>query len=59
MKYTIEGYMFHRIEEIDGKKIEHMGFEDDEGKFGKMIEMIVPKLGMRKRVRLTIEVLDD
>lgn len=57
MKKIIEGELFNRIEGLGNKKYRHVGFEDDEKKFGDIIESIVPKVGSKKRVRLTIEIL--
>ena len=55
---TIEGELFHEIEELGNKKFVHVGFRDKEDKFGDMIESIVPEVGMTKKVRLTIEFLE-
>jgi len=57
MKKTIEGELFHEIEELGNKKYVHIGFRDDENKFGDMLEEIVPKVGMIKKAKITIEVL--
>ncbi len=58
MKRSIEGNVFHRIEEVNGEKIEHIGFEDDAGLFPKLLESIVPKIGMRKKVKISFELLE-
>jgi len=55
---VLEGHLFNRIEKLGDKEYEHIGFEDDEKKFGDLIASFVPKRGMRKKVKLTIEVLD-
>ncbi|GEM_PF-604970 len=59
MKKIIEGNLFNRIEKLGNKKYKHIGFEDDEGKFGDYLEEIVPTVGMIKRARLTIETLEN
>ncbi len=59
MKKTIEGEIFHEIEEFGGEKYEHIGFRDKEGKFGDMLEEFVPEIGMKKKAKLTIEVKDS
>ncbi len=59
MKQTIEGEIFHRIEKMGGREYEHIGFEDKEKNFGNMLEKFVPEIGMRKKARLTIEIIDD
>lgn len=59
MKKIIEGNLFNRIEKLGDKEYKHVGFEDDEGKFGDYLEDIVPITGTTKRAKLTIEVLED
>ncbi len=59
MKKIIKGNLFNRIEELGNKKYIHVGFEDKEKTFGDLIESFVPKVGMKRKVRLTIEVLED
>jgi len=56
---VIEGHLFNRIEKLGNKEYEHIGFEDDEKKFGDLIASFVPKKGMKKKAKLTIEVLDE
>ena len=58
-KKVLEGEFFHEIEEMEGKKFEHIGFRDKEGKFGDVMLSFVPNIGDKKKVRLTIEVLED
>ena len=59
MRQTIEGYLFNRIEKLGGKKYNHIGFEDDNRSFGDMLASLVPKIGDKKKARLTIELPDD
>ena len=59
MKKTIEGNLFNRIEVLGNKEYKHIGFEDDEKSFGDLIESFVPKIGMKREIRLTIELLDE
>ncbi len=56
MKKTIEGELFHEIEEYGDKKYAHIGFRDKENKFGKMIESMVPEIGMTKKATLEITI---
>jgi len=56
---VIEGELFHEIEELGNREYVHVGFRDKENKFGDMIEGIVPEVGMTKKVRLTIEFLEE
>ena len=58
MKKTIEGELFHEIEEFGNKKYAHIGFRDKEMQFGELMASFVPEIGMKKRARLTIEILD-
>ncbi len=59
MEKTIEGYLFNRIEKLGDKQYNHIGFEDKDKSFGDLLASFVPKIGMRKRAQLTIEILDD
>ena len=59
MKKIIEGYVFNRIEKMGNKDYQHIGFEDEKQTFGDMMESLVPKVGTKKKARLTIELLDD
>jgi hypothetical protein len=59
IRKIIEGELFHEIEELGNKKYEHIGFRDKENKFGDMIASLVPKVGMKKKSRLTIQISDE
>jgi len=59
MKKTIEGYLFNRIEKLGNKEYNHIGFEDNEKSFGDIMASLVPKVGMKKKARLTIELFDE
>ena len=59
IKRSIEGELFHEIEDLGNKKYEHIGFIDKENKFGDMIASLVPKVGMKKEARLTIQIFDE
>jgi hypothetical protein len=59
MKKTIEGSLFNKIEKLGDKEYKHIGFEDKEKTFGDVMESFVPKVGMKKKVKLTIEILKD
>ncbi len=58
MKKTIKGYLFNKIEKLGGKKYNHIGFEGKNQSFGDLLASFVPKIGMKKEVKLTIEMLD-
>ncbi len=58
MKKSLEGYLYNRIEKFGTKKYVHVGFDDGAGKFEKMLASLVPEVGMKKKVRLTIEILE-
>jgi len=58
IRKTIEGELFHEIEELGNKKYEHIGFRDKENKFGDIISSFVPEVGMKRKAKLTIEILD-
>ena len=59
IKRSIEGELFHEIEELGNKKYEHIGFRDKKNKFGDMIASLVPKVGMKKEAKLTIQIFDE
>ncbi len=59
MRREIEGELFHEIEEYGGKKYEHIGFRDKENKFGDIMASIVPRVGMRRKAKLIIEVEEE
>jgi hypothetical protein len=59
MRKRIIGYLFNRLEEMGKEKFNHIGFEGEKESFGEMMAAIVPEIGMRKKARLTIELLAD
>jgi len=58
MKRTIQGELYHEIEKLGNKKYRHVGFRDKANSFGDIMELIVPKVGMTKKVKLTIETIE-
>jgi len=58
MRETFEGYLFNRIEEIGNKKYNHVGCEGDNENFGNFLSQFVPEIGMRRKVKFTIKVLE-
>ena len=59
MKKSLEGQLFHRIEKLGDKEYRHVGFEDSKKQFGELLEQFVPEVGMTKKARITIELLED
>ena len=55
MKLTFEGYLFNRLEKIGNKKYNHVGCEGETNEFGDFLTQFVPELGMRRKVKFTIE----
>ena len=55
MKKTINGQLFNRIEKIGNKEFNHIGCEGEKDSFGDFLASFVPKLGMKRKVRFTIE----
>ncbi len=55
MKKTINGWLFNRIEKIGGKEFNHIGCEGENASFGNFLASFVPKIGMRRKVKFTIE----
>lgn len=58
MKKTIEGWLFNRIEKLGDSKYNHIGCEGEDESFPDFLVQFVPNLGMRRKVRFTIETLD-
>lgn len=58
MKQELIGQIYHRIEKLGGFNYAHIGFEDDEGRFGNILAGLVSKLGMTRRVRVVFKFLD-
>jgi len=56
---TVEGELFHEIEDMGNKKYEHLGFRDKQDRFGDMLQSLVPEVGMRRKARITIEILEE
>ena len=59
MKKTITGYLFNRIEKLGGKEYNHIGFEDEDQKFGDLIQELVPEIGTQRKAKLTIELINE
>lgn len=59
MQKMIEGEIFHEIEDFNGKNYAHIGFRDAENTFGDMLAALVPEVGMKRKARLTIEILEN
>jgi hypothetical protein len=59
MKKTIEGYLFNRIEKLGNKKYNHIGCEGKDKSFGDFLASFVPKVGMKRKVKITIESIEE
>ena len=55
MKKTIDGWLFNRIETLGNKKYNHVGCEGKSEKFGDFLTQFVPEVGMRRKVKFTME----
>jgi ferredoxin len=55
MKRTFEGWLFNRMEVLGDKEYNHVGCEGEDREFGGFLAQFVPEVGMRKRVKFTIE----
>ena len=58
MKKTFNGSLFNRIEELGNKKYNHVGCESTNKDFGDFLSQFVPEIGMRRKVKFTIEALE-
>ena len=59
MKQTFEGYLFNRLEKIGNKTYNHVGCEGENKDIGDFLTEFVPKLGMKRKVRFTIETQEE
>ncbi len=59
MKKTINGWLFNRIEKLGDKEYNHIGCEGENDSFGDFLASFVPKIGMRRKVKFTVEILDN
>jgi hypothetical protein len=57
VKRSIEGWLFNRMERLGDREYNHVGCEGDSKDFGSFLLQFVPEVGMRKRVRFTIEMI--
>lgn len=59
MRKTFEGWVFNRIEIIGNKEYQHVGCGGERKDFGDFLAQFVPKLGMRRKVKFTVEALEE
>jgi len=59
MKKTFEGYLFNRLEKIGNKNYNHVGCEGEDSEFGDFLTKFVPEIGMKRKVKFTIESTDE
>jgi len=62
MKKTFKGWLFNRIEIVGNKKYNHVGCESatpEDEEFGEFLVQFVPEVGMRRKVKFTIEALEE
>ncbi len=59
MKKTFEGWLFNRIETLGNKKYNHVGCEGESDKFIDFLSQFVPELGMKRKVKFTIETQEE
>jgi len=59
MKKTVEGWLFNRIEKLGGREYNHIGCEGENGSFSDFLASFVPKVGMKRRARFTIETIGN
>ena len=59
MKKSFEGWLFNRIEIVGGKEYNHIGCEGENKDFGEFLVQFVSEVGMRRKVRFTIEALEE
>jgi hypothetical protein len=59
MKKQFKGYLYNRLEELGNETFNHIGCESDGDDFGDFMQSFVPKLGMKKKVIITVEIIDE
>lgn len=55
MKKTFSGWLYNRIEELGGKPFNHIGCRGKDEKFIDFLTHFVPKIGMQRKVKFTVE----
>ncbi len=58
-KRSLVGEVYHQIERLGDKEYAHIGFRDPDGKFGDMLAELVPRPGMSKKAKITLEILEE
>ncbi len=59
MKKKIKGRLFNRIELLGNKKFNHVGCEGENESFEEFLVSFVPEIGMKRKVKFTVETLDE
>ena len=59
MKKTIKGQLFNRMEKLGNKEFNHVGCEGENNSFGDFLSSFVPKIGMKRKVKFTIETIGN
>ncbi|MHA1471151.1 MAG: hypothetical protein ACTSSP_11410 [Candidatus Asgardarchaeia archaeon] len=59
MEKTFKGWLFNRIETLGNRKYNHIGCEGESEEFINFLSEFVPELGMRRKVKFTIEALEE
>jgi hypothetical protein len=58
-KQIFEGWLFNRLEKINGQVFNHIGFEGKEKDFIDFLSQFVPEIGTRRKVSLIIKAEDE
>ncbi len=58
MKKSFDGWLFNRMETLGDREYNHVGCEGEDREFGDFLAQFVPEVGMKRRVRFTIETLE-
>jgi hypothetical protein len=59
MKKTFEGKLYNRLEKLGKKNFNHIGCMGDSEKFINFLAKFVPKLGMQRKVKFTVESIEE
>ncbi len=59
MKKTFNGWLYNRLEKLGENTFNHVGCFGDDEKFLDFITHFVPEIGMKRKVKFTVEAEDE
>jgi hypothetical protein len=55
VKKTFKGFLFNRMEVLGDEKFNHVGCKGENEQFIDFLTQFVPKIGMQRKVKFTVE----